>query len=208
MTQPPDEYGDVLRRALRAEADAVVPSPEGLQIIRARIERKGMRGVLWWRVGAAAVSAVLVAGTIVMVIPELRDRVMQPILTVDTETTQPSSDSTSRRPPPTDPVTTKPNPVVVPDPPTSAPPQATESAKSTSKPTPKPTPTPTPCASAPEETVDPDCPAASPSPDATPTPSESLSPTGSCPPEECPPDDQAPMPSGEVASPLSSNPVG
>jgi len=65
MTFPPDdEYGELLRRALRAEADSVVPSPDGLEIIRGRIDQRGLRGLrhmLWWRVGAAAAGAVLVA---------------------------------------------------------------------------------------------------------------------------------------------------
>ncbi|OPG14708.1 hypothetical protein [Microbispora sp. GKU 823] len=81
MTFPPDdEYGELLRRALRAEADSVVPSPEGLEIIRGRIEQRGLRGLrnmLWWRVGAAAAGAVLVAGAVVMVVPGLRDQVAQ-----------------------------------------------------------------------------------------------------------------------------------
>jgi hypothetical protein len=35
-TDPLDAYGDALRRALHAEADAVAPSPDGLDRIRAR----------------------------------------------------------------------------------------------------------------------------------------------------------------------------
>lgn len=81
MTFPPDdEYGELLRRALRAEADSVVPSPDGLEIIRGRIDQRGLRGLrhmLWWRVGAAAAGAVLVAGAVVMVVPDLRDQVAQ-----------------------------------------------------------------------------------------------------------------------------------
>jgi hypothetical protein len=49
MTQPPDEHGEILRRALRAEADAVVPSPEGLEIIRAARCGRGVRNLFWWR---------------------------------------------------------------------------------------------------------------------------------------------------------------
>ncbi|MEU7693021.1 hypothetical protein OHB01_22160 [Microbispora hainanensis] len=81
MTFPPDdEYGELLRRALRAEADSVVPSPDGLEIIRGRIEQRGLRGLrhlLWRRVGAAAAGAVLVAGAVVMIVPGLRDQVAQ-----------------------------------------------------------------------------------------------------------------------------------
>ncbi|WP_182874744.1 hypothetical protein [Microbispora sp. H10670] len=79
MTFPPDdEYGESLRRALRAEADSVVPSPEGLDIIRRRIDQRGLRGlrnVLWLRVGAAAAGAVLAAGAVVMLVPGLREQV-------------------------------------------------------------------------------------------------------------------------------------
>ncbi|GAB3161267.1 hypothetical protein [Microbispora hainanensis] len=81
MTFPPDdEYGELLRRALRAEADSVVPSPDGLEIIRGRIDQRGLRGLrhlLWRRVGAAAAGAVLVAGAVVMIVPGLRDQVAQ-----------------------------------------------------------------------------------------------------------------------------------
>jgi hypothetical protein len=72
MTHPLDEHGDRLRRALRAEADAVMPSPDGLDRIRARIahdrEQRGWRGfrtrvsgLPWLRPIAAAAVAVAVA---------------------------------------------------------------------------------------------------------------------------------------------------
>src|SRR5690606_3895010 len=99
MTQPPDEYGELLRRALRAEADSVVPSPDGLGVIRAKIERRASRNLFWWRAGAAAASAVLVAGTVVMVVPELRQRVVEaPIQEVrsTSSATPPDMSSTSR----------------------------------------------------------------------------------------------------------------
>ncbi|TMR10831.1 hypothetical protein ETD86_37850, partial [Nonomuraea turkmeniaca] len=98
MTHPPDEHGDFLRRALRAEADAVVPSPDGLEIIRARIERRGVRNLFWWRAGAAAASAVLVAGAIVMAVPELRTQITNgPVDVVGNETSSkvPSNSSTT-----------------------------------------------------------------------------------------------------------------
>lgn len=44
MSRPEDEYEEVLRRALAAEADSVTPSPDGLERIRART--RGRRG--WW----------------------------------------------------------------------------------------------------------------------------------------------------------------
>jgi cytoskeletal protein RodZ len=208
MTQPPDdECGDVLRRVLRAEADAVVPSPEGLEIIRARIEQKGARGLFWWRAGAALASAVLVAGTIVMVVPSLRDEVTTRIRDVRSETSQPSSESTNRPPrgpssiPRSEPAAP---PVTAPKTPAEAE-QTAESTRSTSKPTPTPTrtPTPTPCPStaAPEdgagdgagngtENGSGTCPTRTPS--ASPTPSETPPATPSCPAEECPAEESGP----------------
>jgi hypothetical protein len=79
MTDSPDEYGELLRRALSAEADSVVPSPDGLEIIRARIERRGLRRLTWWRAGASVAGAVLVAASVVMVVPGLREQVVQQI---------------------------------------------------------------------------------------------------------------------------------
>src|SRR5262245_58365436 len=119
MTQPPDEHGDLLRRALRAEADAVVPSPEGLEIIRARIERRGVRNLSWWRAGAAAASALLVAGTVVMSVPELRSKIVEEqVKVIDNETASeaPSNSSTTRsqQPPPKQPSPEQ-HPIVIPD---------------------------------------------------------------------------------------------
>ena len=179
MTQSPDEYGDVLRRVLRAEADTVVPSPEGLEIIRARIERRGVRNLFWWRAGAAAASAVLVAGTIVMVVPDLRHKVMQQdtIEPLGNSTSKPPANSSTSRPASPKP-TRQPDdpPAVVPDPVTSVPLPASETAKSTSKPTP------------------------------TPSSSEMSTPAVTCPAEECPPDDLDTTPN-TFASPLGNLPV-
>jgi hypothetical protein len=47
MTDPLDAYGDALRRALHAEADAVVPAPDGLDLIRARISERRRRRFGW-----------------------------------------------------------------------------------------------------------------------------------------------------------------
>jgi hypothetical protein len=41
MTDPLDEYGELLRRALHAEADSVMPAPDGLERIRERIGGHG-----------------------------------------------------------------------------------------------------------------------------------------------------------------------
>ncbi|NUP63608.1 MAG: hypothetical protein HOW71_15730 [Nonomuraea sp.] len=204
MTQPPDEYGDVLRRALRAEADAVVPSPEGLQIIRARIERRGIRNLFWWRAGAAAASAVLVAGTIVMVVPGLRSQVLQiPSNLVENSTQTPGNSSTRLSTPPKPPSRTveQPSGHVVLPPSESETHRPTESARSTRQPSPSPSPSPSssPCPSG--EPADQDCPEITPTPTPTPTPSEVTElPTG-CPADECPPDDMPTGPS-DLSSPL------
>ncbi|MFI6294372.1 hypothetical protein ACIBEJ_22470 [Nonomuraea sp. NPDC050790] len=213
MTQPPDEYGDILRRVLRAEADAVVPSPEGLEIIRGRIERRGVRSVLWWRIGAATVSAVLVAGTVVMVVPSLRERVITPTEVEHVRETEAPPDNSSTNRPQDKPSPSRSEPAILPPDPTptpTAPGQATESAKSTAKPSPSPSSAkPTPCPSTAEEEAAPeeDCPTASASPTATPGPSDTPIPSGSCPPEECPPDDP-PAPPTDLTTPLTSNQVG
>ncbi|MEV0620844.1 hypothetical protein AB0I81_46490 [Nonomuraea sp. NPDC050404] len=217
MTQPPDEYGDLLRRALRTEADAVVPSPEGLEIIRARIERRGVRNLFWWRAGAAAVSAVLVAGAIVMAVPELRSQVIDqaPVAPAGNESSElPSNSSTTRsHQPPSrepEPQPLHSQPVLLPDSPEPSSPRATRKAESTSKPSPSPSPSPTECDSSLSETAEPpaDCPSGSPTPTPTPTMEETSAPPSSCPPEECPPSDevtespvQAPGPASEVPVP-------
>jgi hypothetical protein len=77
MTFPDDDFEELLRASMRAEADSIVPSPEGLNIIRGRIEKRGLRGTFWWRAGVTAAGAVLVAGTVVMLVPDLRTQVSQ-----------------------------------------------------------------------------------------------------------------------------------
>ncbi|MEV1169550.1 hypothetical protein [Nonomuraea sp. NPDC049784] len=205
MTQPPDEYGDLLRRALRAEADAVVPSPDGLEIIRARIERRGVRNLFWWRAGAAAASAVLVAGTIVMAVPQLRTQIInsQP---VENETSRvPSNSSTTRSqepPPPSRQPTHDQHPVVVPEISKSPTPRPSKRAESTSRPSQTPTPTPTACPTPQAEQADPpsDCPSASPTPSPSPSAEDTLQPTA-CPVDECPPNDITDAPT-DLTSPL------
>lgn len=69
MTDLFDEHGDLLRRALHAEADQVMPAPDGLDRIRARTgEPRGIGALAWltasWTrplaaVGAAAALALL-----------------------------------------------------------------------------------------------------------------------------------------------------
>jgi hypothetical protein len=197
MTHPPDEYGDLLRRALRTEADAVVPSPDGLEIIRARIERRNVRGLFWWRAGAAAVSAVLVAGAIVMAVPGLRSQIIEvPAQEAGHETSSkvPSNSSTTRshQPPPAATPDPEQNLVVVPEESRSPTPRPAKTANSTSRPSRTPSPTPTPCPSTAAEQAEQaeaagECPEASPTP--TPTDEEASTQPSACPLEECPPGD-------------------
>ena len=70
MTQPhDDEYGEILRRVLRAEADELTPSAEGLDRIRTKIDERSARR-LWWQMPwvrpAMAVAGALVVATGVM----------------------------------------------------------------------------------------------------------------------------------------------
>ncbi|GGS47720.1 hypothetical protein GCM10010156_03100 [Planobispora rosea] len=203
MTDAPDEYGELLRRVLSAEADSVVPSPDGLEIIRARIERRGLRGLLWWRAGASVLGAILVAAAIVMIVPGLREQVQEfaqpagrsgPVET----TAPPQSGSTSRPAPNT-------NPAVPPPVEPSASPSADSTAvtpappSSSPQPTPAtPTPTATPCPTVTVEptTVEPSEPLDECEESATPTPTPSEAstpPEAPCPVEECPPPDE-PLP--------------
>ncbi|MGJ6960755.1 hypothetical protein ACSDR0_02515 [Streptosporangium sp. G11] len=102
MTDSPDEYGELLRRALSAEANSVVPSPDGLEIIRGRIERRGLRWLVWWRAGASVAGAVLVAATVVMVVPQFREQVIPQVSTEGVryaESTPPVDGSATSRPP-------------------------------------------------------------------------------------------------------------
>lgn len=71
MTQPhDDEYGDILRRVLRTEAEEITPSAEGLERIRARIDQRSARRVWWqmpWVRPAMAVGGAMVLAAMVMV---------------------------------------------------------------------------------------------------------------------------------------------
>lgn len=70
MTEPfDDEYGDRLRRALNTEAEAVTPSPDGLEQIRTKIsKRQERRFGLWyaspWLRPLVAVAAAIFISTV------------------------------------------------------------------------------------------------------------------------------------------------
>lgn len=78
MTEPFDEYGERLRRVLHAEAEAVAPSPEGLEQIRTKIADRADRrftawlAAPWLRPLAAAAAAVCVAIVAVSATPALK----------------------------------------------------------------------------------------------------------------------------------------
>ncbi|MDL4771392.1 hypothetical protein [Actinomadura xylanilytica] len=68
-THPDDEHSEILRRALHAEADEVIPAGDGLERIRARIEQSERRRVArywltpgWTRPVLAVAAAVAIAG--------------------------------------------------------------------------------------------------------------------------------------------------
>ncbi|MBG0815994.1 hypothetical protein [Planomonospora sp. ID82291] len=212
MTDSPDEYGELLRRALSAEADSVVPSPDGLEIIRARVERRGLRRLTWWRAGASAAGAVLVAASVVMVVPGLREQVAQitfsgdvkPVVPTHTDlsgTSRPLPSKNGQVPPAVTRSGAPPSPApqenrrTTPSPPPQPSPDLTPEA------TPAPTPT---CPTASAEAAPADAPAtcertATP----TPTPSESATPSvNPCPADGCQqveePQPEPPLPSEHV----------
>lgn len=218
MTDSSDEYGELLRRALSAEANSVVPSPDGLEIIRARVERRGLRWLMWWRTGASVAGALLVAATVVMVVPEFREQVIPQVSTgvVNyTETTPPDGSATSR--PPAPPVQSAPAhvpPVVRSSPADTALP-ATPTSSRTARPTrptsapPTPHPTPTPSCPAPSDSaaIDRDeTPEECEEAEATPAPATpSQSP---CPADDCePPSDVSPPMPTETTAPAPT-PIG
>ncbi|MEZ0072188.1 hypothetical protein [Planotetraspora sp. GP83] len=204
MTFPPDdEYGELLRRAMRAEADSVVPSPEGLNIIRGRIERRGLRGLFWWRVGASVAGAVLVAGTVIMLVPGLRTQVGQSagIFQVDNDHGLPDTSFTQRPP-----ATPAPSLLITTNGTArgQAPPAPTHKAGSTSKPA--PSSTPNPCASPdattgvvePDSTASPSCPPSETPPPPAPTPSTATTPPPAPTPSPTPTPTPTPSPTDAV----------
>ncbi|GAB1816997.1 hypothetical protein [Herbidospora sp. RD11066] len=204
MTIPPDEHGDLLRRVMRAEADSVVPSPDGLEIIRHRIENRGLRGLLWWRIGASVAAAALVAGIVVVSVPEIRDNVgIIEVVNGTDQTPQgvlPSSDSTFQPPPaPSEPgiaITTQ-DPTKAPE--TPAP--ATSVAPSQPAVVPSPEPSANPCVThEPTPTPDPGQNAAAK------CPTEEANPTSGTGPKPKPtstktPNKPSPTPSADTPSP-------
>lgn len=87
MTEPFDEYGDRLRRALHAEADAVVPSPEGLDQIRTKISKRREQrlwfALPWLRPVMAVAAALFIAVAAVSTTPAIRNFVQTGHLSPD-----------------------------------------------------------------------------------------------------------------------------
>ncbi|GAA4565160.1 hypothetical protein [Planotetraspora kaengkrachanensis] len=186
MTFPDDDFEELLRASMRAEADSVVPSPEGLNIIRGRIEKRGLRGTFWWRAGVSVAGAVLVAGTVVMLVPDLRTQVSQStgISVAGADGTELPDTSSTGRPP----AGTIPTPVITP----SATPHSQLSPTPSHKPSTSVRPTPpktSPCATrgAGQTPAPPSCPPEQQTPtppvttpatvSPTPTPSDTPTPT-------------------------------
>lgn len=74
-----EEFEDRLRAVLRAEADTAETSPEALNLIRERTERAGSTGWLslpWLRPAAAVGAAMLIAASVLMSTPQVREQVM------------------------------------------------------------------------------------------------------------------------------------
>ncbi|MFD6952865.1 hypothetical protein A6A08_04405 [Nocardiopsis sp. TSRI0078] len=84
MTSPTDPTNDPfeeqLRQLLKAEADTVTTSPEALNLIRERTERN--RGSIWFglpwlRPALAVAGATLIAASVIMSSPQVRDHVLE-----------------------------------------------------------------------------------------------------------------------------------
>lgn len=82
MTSPHDNHDEFeaqLRQLLKTEADSVQPSAEGLNLIRERTEKRAgsWLGLPWLRPAAAVGGAVLIAASVIMSSPQVRDQVLE-----------------------------------------------------------------------------------------------------------------------------------
>ncbi|MDA0564013.1 hypothetical protein LG943_06690 [Streptomonospora sp. S1-112] len=90
MTERPDDaFEDRLRAILRAEADSVDPSPEALTAIRARTQRTSRLWALlapsWLRPSLAVGAAALIAASVLLGTPQVRDQILPQSLTAPTD---------------------------------------------------------------------------------------------------------------------------
>lgn len=82
MTSPhdnEDEFEAQLRQLLKAETDSVQPSAEGLNLIRERTEKGHAAfwfGLPWLRPALAVAGAVMIAASVIMSSPQVRDQVL------------------------------------------------------------------------------------------------------------------------------------
>lgn len=82
MTSPhdnEDEFEEQLRQLLKAETDSVQPSAEGLNLIRERTETgraASWFGLPWLRPALAVAGAVMIAASVIMSSPQVRDQVL------------------------------------------------------------------------------------------------------------------------------------
>ncbi len=101
MSSPNDrnetEFEDQLRQILRAEADDVTPSAEGLNLIRERTERQrgsAWFGLPWLRPATAVAAAVLIVASVIMSSPQVREQVLEIVPAgADREGTPPEAES-------------------------------------------------------------------------------------------------------------------
>lgn len=96
MTEEFDDFERRLRAALRAEADDIPVSHDALERIRARTERRGLLPswfeLVWFRPVVAVGAAVLIAGSVLLGTPQIRDHVL-PGSFVSASDTQRASES-------------------------------------------------------------------------------------------------------------------
>ncbi|RFU42485.1 hypothetical protein DZF91_06230 [Actinomadura logoneensis] len=227
-TGPHDEHGEILRRALHAEAERVIPSTDGLEHIRARVaerdrERRRFPGRIGWdwftanwtRPVLAVGAAVAIAGLGVSA-PETFDLIQSPMGNDGpfsnghhSSPSEPGESSIDSPPPMQTPSTPGHETSGTPHPPSSEGP-----VSSTVSPTCPPPSGRTPAGSPPSHgsgkhpagsgTGIPGCPTPSPTPSGTPTPSESSTPPTL--PSETPPPQptttpETHVPEAPVASP-------
>ncbi|MFV2194698.1 hypothetical protein [Nocardiopsis sp. LOL_012] len=77
---PSDEFENRLRAILAAEADSCRPSAEGLNLIRERTEQRRVTawfGLPWLRPAAAVAGAVMIATSVVLSTPQVREQVLE-----------------------------------------------------------------------------------------------------------------------------------
>lgn len=201
---PGDPYADMLRRALHAEADQVMPSPDALARIRARTTRPRPALTWAWLSGGwkgpllASAAAVLMAGVAISATPAAIERITT---AGDLSKAEQEAKRKSAPPPPT------PSDAVIvgPDGKTTYPAGAAQVACVPVKPKAKKTPTPTPvptgritCPPSTVPTLVPGPPTVTPTPSPTKTTQPTVTPT--------PTETSSPSPTGTAQPTATSSP--